>query len=114
METVPSVGAARLTQGPLFGATLRFGLPLVVAMGLGAVFNLVDLWVVGMLASPTAAVAGVGIASTVNSLPPIIFNGIVNAMLALIARHHAMGNNKRANLAAGQGLIVTVLLGAMM
>ena len=113
MEPVPSVGAARLTEGPLLGATLRFGLPLVVAMGLGAIFNLVDLWVVGMLPNPTAAVAGVGLASTVNSLPPIIFNGIVNAMLALIARHHAIGNNKRANLAAGQGLVVTVLLGAL-
>jgi putative MATE family efflux protein len=113
VETVPSLGAARLTEGPLFGATLRFGLPLVVAMGLGAVFNLVDLWVVGMLPSPTAAVAGVGLASTVNSLPPIIFNGIVNAMLALIARHHAMGNHKRANLAAGQGLLLTILLGAL-
>src|SRR5690348_14148367 len=82
-------------------------------MGLGAIFNLVDLWVVGMLPSPTAAVAGVGLASTVNSLPPIIFNGIVNAMLALIARHHAMGNHNRANLAAGQGLLLTLLLGAV-
>lgn len=113
METLPSAGGARLTEGPLLAATVRFGLPLVVAMGLGAVFNLVDLWVVGKLPSPTAAVAGVGLASTVNSLPPILFNGIVNAMLALIARHHALGNRSRANLAAGQGLIVTVGLGLL-
>src|SRR5688572_12809409 len=111
VERLSSAGSAPLTEEPLFGATVRFGLPLVVAMGLGAIFNLVDLWVVGMLPSAKAAVAGVGIASTINSLPPIIFNGIVNAMIALIARHHAMGNKKRANLAAGQGLLVTLGLG---
>jgi Na+-driven multidrug efflux pump len=94
VESLPSAGPARLTEEPLFSGMVRFGLPLVVAMGLGAIFNLVDLWVVGMLPEPTAAVAGVGLASTVNSVPPIIFNGIVNAMLALIARHHAMGNRK--------------------
>jgi putative MATE family efflux protein len=82
-------------------------------MGLGAIFNLIDLWVVGMMPDPTAAVAGVGIASTVNSIPPIIFNGIVNAMLALIARHHGLGNASRANLAAGQGLLLTLLLGVV-
>lgn len=116
METVPSAAPARLTQEPLFRATVRFGLPLVVAMGLGAVFNLVDLWVVGMLPDPRAAldaVAGVGIASTVNSIPPIIFNGIVNAMLALIARHHGLGNGSRANLAAGQGLMLSIVLGLL-
>jgi putative MATE family efflux protein len=111
VESVPSAGPARLTEEPLFGATVRFGLPLVIAMALGAIFNLVDLWVVGMLPNAKAAVAGVGIASTINSLPPIIFNGIVNAMIALVARHHAMGNKKRANLAAGQGLLVTLGLG---
>lgn len=111
----PATGSAAssLTEQPLLGATVRFGLPLVAAMGLGAIFNLVDLWVVGMMPSPTAAVAGVGIASTVNSIPPIIFNGIVNAMLALIARHHGLGNGKRSSLAAGQGLMLTLLLGAL-
>ncbi len=116
METAPSAGAARLTEEPLLRATVRFGLPLVVAMGLGAVFNLVDLWVVGMLPVPgeaLAAVAGVGIASTVNSIFPIIFNGIVNAMLALIARHHGLGNRSRANLAAGQGLVLTLILSVL-
>lgn len=116
MDIAPSAGYARLTEEPLLRGTVRFGLPLVVAMGLGAVFNLVDLWVVGKMPIPAealAAVAGVGIASTVNSIFPIIFNGIVNAMLALIARHHGLGNRSRANLAAGQGLVLTLILSVL-
>jgi putative MATE family efflux protein len=113
VESLPNGGALRLTEEPLFRATVRFGLPLVVAMGLGAVFNLVDLWVVGMMPNARDAVAGVGIASTVNSIPPIIFNGIANAMLALIARNHGLGNRSRANLAAGQGLHLTLFLGVL-
>jgi len=113
VATLPSLGAPALTDAPLFRGTVSFGLPLVFAMGMGAIFNLVDLWVVGMMPDPTAAVAGVGIASTVNSIPPIIFNGIVSAMLALIARHHGLGNNSRANLAAGQGLMLTLVMGVL-
>ncbi len=96
-------------------AIAAFGLPLVVAMALAAVFNLVDFWIVARpensRETAQVAVAAVTIASLVNTIPMIIFNGIVNAMIALVARHHGLGNRRRANVAAGQGLLITCILG---
>jgi putative MATE family efflux protein len=83
---------------------------MVVAMALGALFNLVDLYIVARMDRPEVAVAAVTIGSLVNSIPMIIFNGIVNAIIALVARFHGLGNLKRANVAAGQGVLLTLLL----
>ena len=62
---------------PLFRQTLTFGFPLVVAMFLGALFNLVDLYIVARMDDPEVAVAAVTFGSLVNSIPHIIFNGII-------------------------------------
>lgn len=94
--------------GRLLRDIVAFGGPLVVAMTLGAVFNIVDLVMVARLPQPEVAVAAVTIPSLVNSIPMIIFNGIVNAMIALIARHHGLGNRRRSNLATEQGILLTL------
>ncbi len=105
---------APLTEVPLLRATVVFGTPMVVAMALGALFNLVDLWIVGRMENPEVAIAAVTIPSLVNSIPMIIFNGIVNAVIALVARYHGLGNLRRANIASGQGFILTLILGVLM
>ncbi len=53
---------------------LVFGVPLVLGMGFHALFNLVDLWIVGKLG--TAALAAVTIATMINTVPMVICNGI--------------------------------------
>lgn len=105
---------APLTEVPLLRATVTFGSPMVIAMALGALFNLVDLWIVGRMEHPNISIAAVTIPSLVNSIPMIIFNGIVNAIIALVARYHGLGNAKRANIANGQGFILTLILGVLM
>lgn len=108
---------AEITRAPLLRGIVTFGLPLVVAMMLAALFNLVDLFIVArpenLKETSHVAVAAVTIPSLVNSIPMIIFNGIVNAMIALVARHHGLGSRRRANVAAGQGLLLTVVLGVV-
>ncbi len=106
----PLESGAGITRAPLLRGIFAFGLPLVAAMMLAALFNLVDLVIVARLPHPEVAVAAVTIPSLVNSIPMIIFNGIVNAIIALVARHHGLGNRRRASLAAEQGLLVTLLL----
>lgn len=108
-----SQGAGK-PEVPLLRATVSFGTPLVVAMALGSLFNLVDLYIVGRMSQPQVAVAAVTIGSLVNSIPMIIFNGIVNAIIALVARFHGLGNLKRANVAAGQGFLLTIILGVIL
>jgi len=83
---------------------------MVLAMALGSMFNLVDLYIVAGWEPAEVSVAAVTIGSLVNSIPMIIFNGIVNAVLALVARYHGLGSHNRANVAAGQGMLLTVLL----
>ena len=102
-----------LTEVPLFRATVVFGSPMVFAMAMGALFNLADLWIVGMMDNPEVAIAAVTIPSLVNSIPMIIFNGIVNAIIALIARFHGLGNLDRANLASNQGFLLTIILSVL-
>lgn len=102
-----------LTEVPLFRATVVFGSPMVFAMAMGALFNLADLWIVGMMDNPEVAIAAVTIPSLVNSIPMIIFNGIVNAIIALIARFHGLGNLGRANLASNQGFLLTLILSVL-
>ena len=100
----------RPQEPPLLRETVSFGMPLVIAMALGALFNLVDLWIVAQMDNPEVAVAAVTVGSLVNSIPHIIFNGIVNAMIALVARYHGLGSRRKANIAAGQGLTLTIFL----
>ncbi len=115
MESLES--GARITKAPLLRSIAVFGLPLVIAMMLAALFNVVDLFIVAqprnLVELAPVAVAAVTIPSLVNSIPMIIFNGIVNAIIALVARHHGLGNKRRANLAAGQGLLITLILGVV-
>lgn len=105
---------AHASEPPLLRQTVSFGTPLVIAMALGALFNLVDLWIVAGYQDPSVSVAAATIGSLVNSIPQIIFNGIVNAMLALVARYHALGSVHKAGVAAGQGLTLTVLMALLM
>src|SRR5439155_19601023 len=93
-----------LTKGPLLSATLAFGWPLVAGMAFHSLFNLVDLYIVGRLPRSEIALAAAGIPSLVNSIPMIFYNGIVTAAIAMVARHMGLGNHRRGNYEAGQGI----------
>ncbi|MCC7138313.1 MAG: MATE family efflux transporter [Planctomycetes bacterium] len=103
-----------LTKGPLLKATLVFGWPLVAGMAFHSLFNLVDLYIVGQLPDSDVAIAAATIPSLVNSIPMILYNGVVNAAIALVARRTGVGNRRRGNYEAGQGLLLSVLLGVLL
>lgn len=108
-----SRSGALLTRGPLLKATLVFGWPLVLAMAFHSLFNLVDIYIVGKLPDSKVAIAAASIPSLVNSIPMVIYNGIVTAAIALIARHGGLGSHRRGNYEAGQGILLSVLLGVV-
>lgn len=92
---------------------LALGLPLMLGMGGHALFNLVDLWIVGSLGS--VALAAVTVASLVNTVPMVIAQGLTDGSVAIIAR--AVGAGDRAKAADGTRqsvlavLVLAVLLG---
>src|SRR5688572_10130594 len=103
-----------LTKGPLLTATLVFGWPLVAGMAFHSLFNLVDLYIVGQLPESDVAIAAATIPSLVNSIPMILYNGVVNAGIALVARRTGIGNRRRGNYEAGQGIVLALLAGIVL
>ena len=103
-----------LTRGPLLRGVLVFGWPLVAGMAFHSLFNLVDLYIVGQLPDSDVAIAAASIPSLVNSIPMILYNGIVNAAIALVARNSGVGCHRRGNFEAGQGILLSILLGVLL
>jgi putative MATE family efflux protein len=83
-------------------------------MAFHSLFNLVDLYIVGQLPESDVAIAAATIPSLVNSIPMILYNGVVNAGIALVARRTGVGNRRRGNYEAGQGILLSVLLGVLL
>lgn len=74
-----------------------------------AVFNLVDLLLVGRLGE--GAVAGVHVASTINFLPMILGNGISIATLSLMARMLGAGDEAGARDLSSRSQSLMLLIG---
>ena len=91
---------------------------MAIGMSFHALFNLVDLWMVGEFGS--AAVAGVHCATTINFLPMIIGNGVSVATLAMMSQELGSGRQREARdlsswsqlVMLGFGLVLG-LLGAL-
>lgn len=102
-----------LSQGPVLRRVLAFGLPLALAMASQALFNLVDLLLVGKLGED--ALAGVHLGSTLNFFPMILGNGISVGAVALVGqalgRHREEEARDLANLSFLLMCIAGVVLG---
>lgn len=83
-----------LLTRPVWWLVLRQGFPMAIGMACHALFNLVDLWMVGDFGED--AVAGAHCATTINFLPMIVGNGISVATMALMAQEIGAGRIERA------------------
>ncbi len=101
------------TRGSLWTHIALFGSPLVVAMGFMAVFNLVDVFIVGRLPNAHEAVTIVSICDTLVTLFVVLITGIGNAAMALIARAVGKHNLLDARNAATQSLLITAVISAV-
>src|SRR5213595_2532055 len=78
------LGPGDLTHGRLPVRLFVFGLPLALGAAFHGLFNAIDLVIVGHLRP--GSIAAVSVASVVNTIPMLIFNGICNVVVALVAR----------------------------
>jgi putative MATE family efflux protein len=81
-------------------------------MGGHALFNLVDLWIVGSLGPE--ALAAVTIASIVNAVPMVLLQGVSEGSVAVIARAVGAGDMERAGRAAREAILFALLLGVVL
>jgi putative MATE family efflux protein len=104
-----------LLTRPIWWLVMRQGFPMAVGMACHALFNLVDLWMVGEFGED--AVAGAHCATTINFLPMIVGNGISVATMALMAQELGAGRVARARriatLSQAAMLVLGILLGGL-
>ncbi len=112
LEPPPEGAKGDLTTGSITRHIFTFGLPLVVAMIFHALFNIVDIYIVGKMSSPdnpnigSQAMAAVHIASIINISVMVIVNGISVSSIALISRFFGEKRYADANEVARQSLLL--------
>lgn len=107
----PVASSDRALQGPVAAAVLRQGLPLALGMASHAVFNLVDLVLVGRLGAD--AVAGVHVATTINFLPMIVGNGLSVASMAMMSGALGAGQVDYAKEVSARCQVRMLLIGVV-
>ncbi len=105
-----------LTSGNITRHIFTFGLPLVLAMILHSLLNIVDIYIVGKMSSPdnpnigSQAMAAVHVASIINISVMVIVNGISVSSIALISRFFGEKRFEDANEVARQSLLLMLVL----
>ena len=101
-----------LVNGPLLKESLLFGLPLALGTATHALFNLVDLKMVGFLGQD--AVAAIHVGSIVNFIPMVVANGISVGSVAMISRYFGSGAWERAKEVSNRAIIGLFFLGIIL
>ncbi len=99
-----------ILNGPLGPTVLKFGLPLAIAMGLQATFNLVDLLIIGKLPNGQAAVGALVICDMVAVIGTIFMTGISNAAVAVVSRFFGRADRASLNHATWTSIHVVMVL----
>jgi putative MATE family efflux protein len=90
---------------------MRLSGPLLLSAALQNVQSLIDLFWVGRLGS--TAVAGVALSATVFMLLFPMIMGLTSGTVAMVARMTGGGDDEGANRAAGQSLMLSLILGGL-
>lgn len=96
-----------LTAGPLASNIWHLALPLMVSGALQDLFNIVDMIFVGRLGP--AAIAGVSMAGVVMGLIRMLAMGISTGTVALVARFVGQKDQRAADDAVGQALLLSLV-----
>lgn len=97
-----------ILHGRLGPQLFRFGLPLAIAMGLMATFNLIDLLIIGRLPNGDIAVGALAICDMIAVIGTILTQGISNASVAVISRYFGKGDRSGLNHATWNSLAIIV------
>ncbi len=101
--------ASELLTMPVGRATLQIAIPAILSMLSIMVFNLVDAWWVSKLGA--ASMAGVSAASFIYWALEGVGTLASTGVAALVARHVGARQQRKASYAAGQGVLLALLLG---
>lgn len=100
-----------LTEGSIPGAIAVLAMPMLVAGMLQNLQSIIDLFWVGRLGP--GAVASVSMSGTILFLLSPLLMGVSTGTIALVARAIGAGQHEEANRAAGQSLMLALVLGVL-
>jgi len=109
-ERLTSTKYRNLTEGHIASAIWALAAPMLVANGIQTALGLIALGFVGRISA--AAVAATGVSVGILMLLGTVFMGIGTASMALVSRAIGAKDQERANHAAAQSLVLTIVLSA--
>lgn len=104
--------ALRILHAPLWLESLRFGVPLAIAMGLQTTFNLVDAFIISGLEGDLAAAALAAILNCdqIAAVGTILCYGLSVAAGTIISHKHGEGDEEGVRRVAWQSLLLLLAL----
>jgi putative MATE family efflux protein len=111
-EALKTTKYRNLTEGHIAGAIWALAAPMLLANGIGTAVSLISMGVVGRL-SPSA-LAATGVSTSILMLLATVFMGIGTASMALVSRAIGAQDQERANHAAAQSMVLTLVLSGIL
>lgn len=108
---LPNSGENKMRTMPVGRLLLTMALPLAVSMLVQAFYNVVDSYFVSLVNSD--AVAALSFAFPIQNLQIGFATGIAVGMNSLLSKSLGQGNGERANHAAGNGIVLTLMVIAL-
>ena len=108
---LPNSGENKMRTMPVGRLLLTMALPLAVSMLVQAFYNVVDSYFVSLVNSD--AVAALSFAFPIQNLQIGFATGIAVGMNSLLSKSLGQGNRERANHAAGNGIVLTLMVIAL-
>lgn len=106
-----SIAAQFTGANPLRRQVFALAWPAITEMLLVTLGGMIDLILIGRLGA--AAIAGVGLSNQPRFFLLAVFIALNTGTTALVARSIGAGDHPRASRAAGQGLLISIVLGAV-
>ncbi len=103
----PNLGENKMKTMPVGRLLLSMSLPLVISMLVQAFYNIVDTYFVSMVS--TDATGALSFAFPIQNLQIGFSTGIAVGVNSLLSKSLGENNRERANLAAGNGIVLMVI-----
>ena len=101
------------TEGPVFGALIRFALPVLGALILQAAYGAVDLLIVGQFGD-AASISAVGTGSAFMQMVTFVITSLAMGSTVIIGQHIGEKKPKAAGDAVGTTIILFAALGVIL